>query len=52
MLALPAVAAEQRSYIGLLRARDLTPFGLKRLRDASGALSGGLMGYAYSPALR
>jgi hypothetical protein len=30
-LALPTVAADQRSYIGLLRARDLTPFGLTRL---------------------
>jgi hypothetical protein len=33
VLALPAAAADprSRSYIGLLRARDLTPFGLVRL---------------------
>jgi hypothetical protein len=31
LVALPAVAADQPSYIGLLRARDLTPFGLTRL---------------------
>lgn len=33
VVALPASAADPRarSYIGLLRARDLTPFGLTRL---------------------